>query len=155
MDLYRVVDRMWPALDRLMGAHVAAYRATGGVIGHRFAGLTMLLLDHVGAKSGTRRTSALLYIEDRPNLVLVASKGGYPKHPAWFHNLMAHPDVSVQVRGERRAVRARVATPEERARLWPKAVRAYAPYRHYQERTNREIPMVILEPRRGSLDPAR
>ncbi len=140
-------------LDRVMGAHVATYRATNGVIGHRFAGVTMLLLDHVGAKTGTRRTSALLYIEDGDHFVLVASKAGYPKHPGWFHNLKANPDVTVQVRGKRHAVRARVATPEERKRLWPKAVRAYRPYRQYQERTDREIPMVILEPRGDSLKP--
>jgi len=79
--------------------------------------------------------------------VIVASKGGYPNHPAWFHNLRANPDTSVQVGSERRAVRARVATPEERARLWPKVVNAYSGYAEYQERTGREIPLVILEPR--------
>jgi deazaflavin-dependent oxidoreductase (nitroreductase family) len=148
VDFLRIADRMWPVLDRVMHAHAAVYRATGGVIGHRFPLLpSMLLLDHVGAKSEARRTSALVYIEDGSNLVVVASKGGYPKHPAWFHNLRAHPDVEVQVGAKRRAVRARVATSEERARLWPEVVRAYAPYRTYQQRTDREIPLVILEPR--------
>ena len=79
--------------------------------------------------------------------VIVASKGGHPKHPAWYHNLSAHPDTTVQVGCEHRAVHARVASPDERARLWPKAVATYGGYRGYQERTDREIPLVILEPR--------
>lgn len=150
MDYLRLADRMWPVLDKVMGAHVAIYRATNGRIGQHFPGVpAMLLLDHVGAKTRKRRTSALVYIEDGPNLVLIASKGGYPKHPAWFHNLKAHPDVTVQVGRERRRVRARIASLEERRRLWPKAVKAYSGYGTYQERTGREIPVVILEPRRG------
>ena len=79
----------------------------------------MLLLDHVGAKSGAKRTAPLLYFDDGDAVVIVASKGGYPKHPAWFHNLRANPETTVQIGRERRPVRARVATPEEHARLWP------------------------------------
>lgn len=131
-----------------MSLHVVLYRATNGLIGKRIPGVPpMLLLDHVGAKSGTPRTSALVYLEDGANLVLIASKGGYPRHPAWYHNLRAHPDTRVQVGSERRPVRARVANPEERKRLWPKAVEAYPGYRTYQARTEREIPLVILEAR--------
>ena len=131
-----------------MRAHVAIYRATNGRLGHHIPGVPpMLLLDHIGAKSGKRRTAALVYLEDGPNLAIIASKGGYPKHPAWFHNLMENPDVAVQVGRQRRKVRARVATPEERARLWPRAVKAWPGYRSYQERTDREIPVVVLEPR--------
>ena len=141
-------DRMWPVLTQLMKGHTIVYRATGGRIGHRFPGAPpSLLLDHVGAKSATKRTTPLTYVRDGGNFVLVASKGGHPKHPAWFHNLRAHPDVTIQVGSERKAVRARVATPEERARLWPKVVAAYSGYAGYQERTEREIPLVILEPR--------
>jgi deazaflavin-dependent oxidoreductase (nitroreductase family) len=144
-----LADRSWPLLGRLMDLHVVLYRATNGLIGKRIPGVAppMLLLDHVGAKSGRLRTSALVYLEDGPNLVLIASKGGYPKHPAWFHNLVAHPDCRVQVGRERRPVRARVASPGERKRLWPRAVEAHASYESYQERTDREIPIVILEPR--------
>ena len=79
--------------------------------------------------------------------MIVASKGGYPKNPAWYHNLRANPDTTVQVGTERRAVHARVADPQERERLWPKAIETYSGYRGYQERTEREIPLVILEPR--------
>jgi deazaflavin-dependent oxidoreductase (nitroreductase family) len=148
MDLLDLADRSWPLLNRLTAGHILLYRATGGRLGQRIPGLPpMLLLDHVGAKSGTRRTVPLLYIEDGPNVVIVASKGGHPKHPAWFHNLRANPDTSVQIGPERRAVHARVASPDERARLWPKAVAAYADYRRYQQRTGREIPLLILERR--------
>lgn len=147
--LLDLADRSWPVTRRLMAGHTALYRATGGRVGHTFPGLpTMLLLEHVGARSGVRRTSPLLYFRDGENLVIVASKGGYPKHPAWFHNLRAHPDTTVQVGRERRAVHARVAAPPERERLWPKAVRSYSGYRDYQARSKgREIPLVILEPR--------
>lgn len=108
----------------------------------------MALLDHVGAKSGTLRTSPLLYFTDGENLVLVASKGGFPKHPAWYHNLKANPNTTVQIGAERRAVHARVATSAERERLWPEAVRVYHGYADYQKRSKgREIPLVILEPR--------
>jgi deazaflavin-dependent oxidoreductase (nitroreductase family) len=148
MDYLSIVDRSWPVLRRATGLHIAAYRLSHGLVGHRIPGLaSTLLLDHVGAKSGVERTSPLLYIEDGPNLVIVASKGGYPSHPAWFHNLRANPEATVQVGSERRPVRARVATPAERARLWPRAVDAYGGYAEYQSRTGREIPLVILEPR--------
>lgn len=143
-----VVDRLWPVLRRLMRGHALVYRATRGRIGHRFPGLPpMLLLDHVGARSGGRRTTPLVYVPDGDDVVIVASKGGHPRHPAWFHNLRANPDTTIQIGSERRSVHARVASPSERARLWPKAVAAYPGYRGYQERTDREIPLVVLEPR--------
>jgi deazaflavin-dependent oxidoreductase (nitroreductase family) len=108
----------------------------------------MLLLDHKGAKSGTRRTSPLLYFRDGEDLVIVASKGGFPKHPAWYHNLKANPDTTVQVASHRLPVRARTASPEERERLWPLAVKAYHGYEDYAVRSKgREIPLVVLEPR--------
>src|SRR4051812_12136696 len=149
MDLHlRAADHMWPVLKRLMKGHVVVYRATSGVVGHRFPGAPpMLLLDHVGAKSGTKRTSPLVYVEDGDDIVIVASKGGNPKHPAWYHNLRANPDMTIQVGSKRRAVRARVATAEEHERLWPKAVEVYSGYKGYQERTDRKIPLGILEPR--------
>ena len=144
----KVVDRIWPVLRRVMGGHTAVYRASAGRIGHRFPGAPpMLLLDHVGAKSGARRTSPLVYVADGEDLVLVASKGDYEKNPGWFHNLRANPDTTVQVGSRTRAVRAHVADAQERTRLWPKAVETYSGYRDYQERTGREIPLVVLEPR--------
>lgn len=148
MDVMDLADRSWPILRRLMGIHTQAYRLTGGVIGHRFPGSPpMLLLDHFGARSGIKRTIPLVYVKDGKDVVLVASKGGHPKNPAWYHNLRANPETTVQIGSERRLVRARVAGPDERKRLWPKAVATYSGYRGYQERTEREIPLVILEPR--------
>ena len=147
MALYLdVADRIWPVLRRAMGGHTAIYRATNGKVGHRFPGAPpMLLLDHVGAKSGQRRTSPLVYVRDGDDLVLVASKGGNPKHPSWFHNLKANPETTVQVGSEKIGVRARVASDAERERLWPMAVRTYGGYTEYQQRTDRKIPLVVLE----------
>ena len=148
MDYLGLADRSWPLLRRLMSAHTTAYRLTGGLIGHRFPGAPpSLLLEHVGAKTGTRRTSPLAYTKDGKNLILVASKGGYPRNPAWFHNLLAHPDTTIQVGTERRPVRARVATAAERKRMWPLVVSNYGGYEDYARRTAREIPLVVLEPR--------
>lgn len=133
-----------------MGAHTFLYRRTGGRLGHRVPGLPnrFLLLDHVGAKSGTRRTSPLQYVEDGDAVAVIASKGGFPKHPAWFHNLAAHPDTTAQIGPERRPVHARTVTdPDERDRIWAKAVQMYRPYETYRARAGREIPIVILEPR--------
>jgi F420H(2)-dependent quinone reductase len=148
MDYLSWADRNWPLLRRVMGGHTTVYRATRGVIGHRFPGAPpTLLLDHVGARSGTRRTSPLVYARDGEDLVLIASKGGYPRNPAWYHNLMAHPDTTVQVGSQRLSVHARVADPEERTRLWPLVVSVYGGYEAYRRRTEREIPLVVLEPR--------
>ncbi|KAA1421609.1 nitroreductase family deazaflavin-dependent oxidoreductase [Nocardioides humilatus] len=136
-------------------AHVPVFRLTNGRIGSKWrigAGwkkpVPTLLLDHVGRKSGTQFTTPLLYLADGPRLVIVASQGGLPKNPQWFHNLVATPDTVVALRGERRReVRARVATPEERAALWPRLVEIYADFESYQAWTEREIPVVILDPR--------
>jgi F420H(2)-dependent quinone reductase len=148
IDYMRWADRNWSLLIRMMGGHAAVYRATHGLIGHRFPGApSTLLLDHVGAKSGERRTSPLFYGQDGQDLVLVASKGGYPKNPAWFHNLMANPDTTVQVGSRKRDVHAREATESERERLWPLMVGVYSGYETYQRRAGREIPLVVLEPR--------
>jgi deazaflavin-dependent oxidoreductase (nitroreductase family) len=127
--------------------HTLAYRLSGGLVGRRIPGLPpMLLLDHVGAKSGQKRTTPLVYVPDGDDLVIVASRGGSQRHPAWFHNLRANPDTTVQVGRSRTRVRARVATPAERKRLWPEVVATYGGYADYQRRTSREIPLVILEP---------
>lgn len=144
----RAVDNSWPVLRRLMGLHTLAYKATRGRIGHRVPGAPpMLLLDHVGAKSGTKRTSPLVYTPDGSDIVLVASKGGNPKNPAWYHNLKANPETTVQVGPAKKPVHAREATDDERKRLWPKVVANYSGYAGYQKRTERKIPLIVLEPR--------
>jgi F420H(2)-dependent quinone reductase len=135
-------------------AHVWIYRATKGRIGSKWrVGSALrkpaptLLMDHVGKKSGRKYTTPLLYLLDGPNVVVVASSGGMAKDPQWYRNLMAHPDTQVQIRGDVRPVRARTASPAERATLWPRLVEMYADYDNYQSWTDREIPVVICEPR--------
>jgi len=108
----------------------------------------MLLLEHVGAKSGKRRTTPLVYMPDGDDYVVVASKGGFPKHPSWLHNLRANADVEVQVGSRRVPVRAREAAGDERVRLWARAVGYNRVWGDYQRRTEREIPLVVLSPRR-------
>lgn len=150
MNYLDIADRIWPVTRRVMGVHTFLYRRTGGRLGHHIPGLRgkMLLLDHVGAKSGIKRTSPLQYVEDGDNVAVIASKGGYSKNPAWFYNLKANPDTTVQIGSERRLVHARVVTdPEERGRLWAKAVTIYRPYEDYKARAGRKIPIVVLEPR--------
>jgi deazaflavin-dependent oxidoreductase (nitroreductase family) len=138
----------WRLFDEFTRTHVLLYRATGGRIGDRLPfGPEMLLLDHIGAKSGKKRTTPLVYIPDRKSYVIVASKGGAPRNPAWFHNLRANPETTVQVGSKKVPVTAKVATPAQRKRLWPKVVDAYSGYAGYQKKTEREIPLVILTPR--------
>jgi deazaflavin-dependent oxidoreductase (nitroreductase family) len=132
----------------LLGVHQWIYETTDGRIGAELAGRPMLLLRTVGRRTGQPRTSALLYVRDGDNHVVIASKGGAPHHPAWFLNLMARPDVEIQVGRERIPVRARVAEGEERERLWARADAVnQGGYARYQSRTSRRIPVVVLERR--------
>jgi deazaflavin-dependent oxidoreductase (nitroreductase family) len=148
IDYLGWADRNWSLLIWLMSGHAKIYRATGGLIGHRFPGAPeALLLDHVGAKTKTQRTTPLVFARDGDNVILIASKGGYPKSPAWFHNLKANPDTTLQIGSKRMNVHARVATPEEYDRLWKLAVDVYGGYEDYRRRTERKIPLVVLEPR--------
>jgi deazaflavin-dependent oxidoreductase (nitroreductase family) len=122
-------------------------RTAGRVGGSYFGGAPVLLLHHVGRRSGQSRTSPLIYLDDSPRLVIVASKGGVDAHPAWFHNLMAMATTEVELPGgERRRVRPRVAGGTERAHLWERVVAIYQPYATYATYTEREIPVVVLEP---------
>jgi F420H(2)-dependent quinone reductase len=131
--------------------HVALYRRSGGRIGGHVPGwpdARILLLDHTGAKSGVRRTSPLMYHEDGDAIAVAASKAGQPTHPAWFHNLKANPDTAIQIGSVVREVRARIATDEERNRLWPEFVGFYPGYEFFRRNAKgRRIPIVILNPR--------
>jgi deazaflavin-dependent oxidoreductase (nitroreductase family) len=131
----------------LMGEeHVRAYRATAGREGHEWMGTHALLLTTTGRQSGERRTAPLMYAQDDDRYVVVASRGGAPRHPAWYLNLEADPHVEVQV-GERVLhARARTASGDERARLWSVMTREWPAYDDYQAKTEREIPVVVLEP---------
>ena len=125
--------------------HVALFRLTRGLVGSRMGkSMPVLLLTTTGRKSGKRRTTPLLYIEDAGRYVVVASVGGAPKHPAWYLNLQADPSATLEVRGRTLAVRAETAGPEERARLWRALTAMYPTYDTYQARTAREVPVVVL-----------
>ena len=138
----------WRLFNTSVKGHTAIFRLTGGRIGGHAVGGPILLLHHTGAKSGKRRISPLLYLPDGDRMVIVASKGGYTKHPGWFHNLKANPDTQVELPREGKvAVRAREAPPEERAELWPRVVDLYKGYETYQRSTSREIPIVVLDRR--------
>ena len=125
--------------------HRGIYAASGGRAGSRIAGMSVFLLTTIGRKTGKRRTVPLTYISDGDSIVLVASYGGRPHNPAWFENLMAAGEGEVTIGRERRAVHAHRATPEERARLWPRIVETYDGYEAYQAKTTREIPLAILD----------
>ena len=131
-----------------LNVHQWLYDATDGRIGASIGGRPMLLLRHVGRKTGTERTSALLYVPDGDNYAVIASKGGDPKHPAWYHNITAKPDVEIQIGRETIPVRVRVADGDERERIWKKADEVNkGGYAQYQSKTDRKIPVVVLEPR--------
>jgi deazaflavin-dependent oxidoreductase (nitroreductase family) len=136
------------ALKFFSAATTWAYRATRGKIGGRFLrGAPVMLLTTTGRKSGKPRTAPLIYLEDGDDLVIVASKGGMSRHPAWYRNLEANPDVEVEIGSERRKMRARRVSDEEKARFWPRLTRIYRDYDDYQQRTERNIPVVVLSPR--------
>jgi deazaflavin-dependent oxidoreductase (nitroreductase family) len=130
--------------------HSAIYRLTKGKIGGSYQGAPVALVDSVGRKSGKRRTHPLLCSEDGENLVIVASKGGVEKHPAWYHNLMANPETTANWYGDVRKVRARETDGEERERLWGLMTEVYPTYKAYQRRTDRQIPVIVLEPSDGA-----
>jgi deazaflavin-dependent oxidoreductase (nitroreductase family) len=133
--------------DELFGQeHVRRYRETDGEVGHDWRGSPTLLLTTKGRKSGEERTTPLIYqpVGDG-GYAIVASKGGWPAPPAWYLNLEAEPEVGVQVKGDRFTARARTASPDERERLWPKMTATWPDYDEYQKRTDRLIPVVVLE----------
>jgi F420H(2)-dependent quinone reductase len=146
-----------PKIFKIMaGTQVWVYRRSGGRIGGKWrigAGfrkpVPVLLLSHQGRKSGRWYTTPLLYLTDGPDVVIVASQGGLPRHPQWYLNLVANPEAEIEIGPARRPVRARTASPAQRAALWPRLVAAYADFDTYQAWTEREIPVVILEPRTG------
>ena len=126
--------------------HVERYRETGGEVGHIWKeGSTILLLTTTGRKSGEPRTTPLIYAQDGDAYVIVASKGGAPDHPGWYKNLRKTPEVGVQIKGETFRARARDAEGEERERLWRMMNGVWRHYDEYQTKTDREIPVVVLE----------
>ena len=141
-------SKFWKAFNAAAKLNVVVFRATKGRFGAKMMGAPVGLVHTVGAKSGTKRVQPLIYLEDAGRYVIVASKGGTDKHPAWFHNLKANPETEIEVPGKTVPVRARVVDDAERAELWPRLVGIYKPYDQYQQHAgDRVIPVVSLDPR--------
>ena len=132
--------------------HVRQYEATGGTVGHDWNGTSCLVLHTQGRKSGETRKLPLIYGRDGDDYVVIASKGGAPEHPGWYKNLLAHPDVEIQVRDKVIPVTARTGTAADKARVWPIMSAQWPGYDDYQAGTKRDIPVVLLR-RRGARFP--
>jgi deazaflavin-dependent oxidoreductase (nitroreductase family) len=143
-----IEQRALKVFNKTFGSvHAWLYQKTDGKIGSRFAGgAPVMLLTTRGRKSGLSRTLPLLYLHDGEKIIVVASKGGSPDHPAWYLNLKADPDVHVQIGDEKRKMRAETASREQKTKYWPRLIAVYPPYQAYQARTDRDIPVVILRP---------
>ena len=127
--------------------HVRRYEATGGRTGHDWNGASVLILHTRGRKSGETRKFPLIYGRDGEDYVIVASRGGSPENPGWYKNLLAHPDVDIQVRDKVLPVTARTASAADKKRLWPTMTAQWPDYDKYQAGTTRDIPVVVLSPR--------
>lgn len=128
--------------------HVRRYEETGGDVGHDWVnGAPCLVLTTLGRKTGQERKFALIYQEHDGDYAIVASKGGADKHPGWYLNLEANPEVQLQVKDEKFPAVARTATPEEKAEVWPKMAAVWPDYDDYQAKTDRDIPVVLLTPK--------
>jgi deazaflavin-dependent oxidoreductase (nitroreductase family) len=125
--------------------HVRRYEETDGAEGHEWQGTTTLILTTTGRKSGKERRSPLIYQQHGDDYLVVASKGGADAPPDWYLNLVAHPEVKVQVKGDKFTARARTATPEEKPEMWEIMAKTWPAYNEYQQKTTREIPVVVLE----------
>ena len=137
-----------PDLNLVGAEHIRRYRETDGEVGYIWNGVPTLLLTTTGQRSGEPRTSALIFGRDGSDYLIVASQGGAPTHPNWYHNLRANPEAEIQVRSEHIPVVARTAAPDEKPRLWKIMTDAWPNYDVYQTRTDREIPLVVLTPRK-------
>ena len=125
---------------------IEEFRANDGIVGGVFEGMPLLLLHHTGAKSGTERVNPLAYQRlDDDSVAVFASKGGHPTNPDWFHNLVADPHVTVEIGTERHPVKARVATGEERERIWNAQKEAFPQFGEYEKKVSREIPVIVLD----------
>ena len=127
---------------------IEEFRANGGQVGGDFAGAPLLLLHHVGAKTGTERVTPLMYQEVGDRLAIFASKAGAPTNPDWYHNVVANPETTIEIGSERKRVTARVAEREERDRIWSAQKERFPNFAEYEKTSaGREIPVVVLEPR--------
>lgn len=126
--------------------HRVMHALSGGQLFNTLGGDEVCWVSMTGARSGRALTIPLMYIPYRDGVLLVASQGGAPKHPAWYFNLLKHPDIEVEHRGRHQRLRARLATADEKPALWPVCEASYAPYAEYRRRTSRGIPIFVCEP---------
>lgn len=138
----RLTDEQWLELNRGV---ITEFRANGGRCGGRWEGNPMVLLTTIGAKSGHERTSPVTYTLDEDRIVLIASRAGDDRHPDWYHNLVANPDVVIELGEERFPARARVAEEPERSRLFDERIAAMPRFGDYVRQTDRVIPVVVVE----------
>ena len=138
-------DEIFDSPTGWVATHIRAYVESDGRKGHRWRGLPTLLLTTRGRKSGKLRRTALIYGKDGDNYIVVGSRGGNAKHPAWYLNLVENPQVEVQVGAEKFSAKAHTASDDEKARLWPLMVSIFPTYEDYQNKTERAIPLVVLE----------
>jgi deazaflavin-dependent oxidoreductase (nitroreductase family) len=131
-------------LQRISALHIWVYRRTGGLLGKRLDGLDILLLTTTGRKSGATRVAPLPYFRDGDRVVLIASKGGTDKHPAWYHNLSANPEVTLQIGRTRARGQAVTVQGPERTRIWRKVTKDHPRYDRYLDLTDRRIPVVVI-----------
>jgi deazaflavin-dependent oxidoreductase (nitroreductase family) len=133
----------------MTGWHQLVFSLSNGLLLNRIFGMPVVMLTTTGRKSGKQRTTMLASpVQEGDAVVLVASYGGDDRHPTWFLNLRSNPDVELMMLGQRRRMRARIASKTEKAELWPRVTAAYGDYAHYQRNTERDIPLVLLEPSR-------
>jgi deazaflavin-dependent oxidoreductase (nitroreductase family) len=137
-----------PQLTLVGDDHIRAYRETDGEVGYIWNGVPTLLLTATGRRTGRALTSALIFGRDGDDYLVVASMGGAPQHPSWYRNLLAHPEAEIQVKAERIPVISQAASAAEKPRLWQIVVDLWPNYATYQTRTDRDIPVVVLSPRR-------
>lgn len=134
------------ALNNRNATIIDEFRANGGMVGGRFEGIPMLLLHTTGARSGSERINPIVYQDLGGPVAVFASKAGADTNPDWYHNIAAHPDVTAEIGTATRKFRARLASGDERERIWTKQKQDYSGFADYEAKTSREIPVIILDP---------
>lgn len=137
---------MNPVLKLIARIHTMLMQISGGRIGNKMGGNHILLLHHIGAKSGKKYATPLAYVEDGDSYAIIASAGGQANHPGWYHNLKANPNTTIEIMGNAQSVKAQVAPKEKRDKLWAEITAEFSQFAEYQKKTSREIPIVLLHP---------
>lgn len=137
---------MNPVLKLIARIHAMLMQISGGRVGNKMGGNHILLLHHIGAKSGKKYATPLAYVEDGDSYAIIASAGGQANHPGWYHNLKANPNTTIEIMGQSQPVKAQVAPKAKRDKLWAEITAEFSQFSEYQKKTSREIPIVLLHP---------